>query len=154
MIRIELDHRELMMAGQVGLMRRIKSISKGYDKNKHAVKSDWQTDIDGAAAEMAVAKWLGIYWGGHEGTFKAPDVGPYHVRSTTHANGHLLIRPDDDANDICFLVITDPPIYSIIGSLRAGAGMLDVYWRPADTKGGGAWWVPQGKIDPIEAMAA
>jgi hypothetical protein len=137
---IKLTPYELMQAGQVGLMRRVSSIKEGYDKNKHATISDWATDIDGAAAEMAVAKHLGIYWSGHVRSFKAADTGPFQVRSTSHRNGCLILRRNDSPNESYALVVSSPPIYSIVGLMLASDGMVNRYWR------NDAWWIPQSDL--------
>lgn len=145
-IEIKLTSHELMQSGLVGVMRRVSSLKEGYNKNKHAEKSDWATDIDGAAAEQAVARWLGGYWSGHVRSFKAPDVGVFQVRSSNHKVPHLILRGNDDPQETYLLVAARPPVYTIIGFLLAAEGMADQYWRPPDHNGGGAWWVPQSAL--------
>lgn len=135
---------ELMVAALVGEMRRVTSIKEGYNKHKHAEKSDWATDIDGASAELAFAKKRNIYWNASNRTFKDPDVGTWQVRSTTHTDGHLIIRPNDVYLAERFaLVITDAPVYRIVGFITAGEARADKYWR------GDAWWVPQADLHPF-----
>lgn len=134
---IQLTTVELMVASTVGAVRRITGIKEGLNKNKHAEKSDWQTDIDGAAAEMAYAKAHNVYWGGLNRAFKAPDVGDIQIRSTSHDDGHLIIRPDDSDDEQYALVITNPPFFKIIGAMLGRDAKQDRYWRSD------AWWVPQ-----------
>lgn len=118
----------------------------GLDKNKHAARSDWATDIDGAAAEMAYAKSVGCFWCAGLNTFKAPDVGSIQVRSTAHRNGHLIVRRNDADDDTFVLVLTDAPIFDIIGSMKGVEAKADEFWREPRNNEAGAWWVPQDRL--------
>jgi hypothetical protein len=144
MIDVVLNEIELMVASHVGCMRRVSSIKSGYDKYKHAPISNWQTDIDGACAECAVAKALGIYWTPGVRTFKAPDVGVYQVRSTEYFEGHLIIRPNDrkDHETFVLVICSDVPVFHIIGSCLCGYAKQAHFWR--EDKNG--WWVPQCEL--------
>lgn len=148
MIEIRLTLEELLMAAQAGVIRRISSIKEGYNKNKHAEKSDWSTDIDGAAAEMAFSKFWGIYWNGSNRSFKSPDVGNWRIRSTTHRGGCLIIRPnDEDINRKYVMIITDAPMFYIVGHMTPAQARQDKYWR------GDSWWVPQKDLIQFEEKA-
>ena len=89
----ETDH-----AIQCGVDRCISSWKK---KRKHAAgykpKDLFATTIKSAAAEMAVAKKLGIYWDGSVDTFKEkPDLDPdIEVRMSMMHPPLLIIRPND-----------------------------------------------------------
>lgn len=148
MIEIKLTLEELMIAAQVGSIRRVSGIKSGMDKNKHTSKSDWGTDIDGAAAEMAFAKWLGVYWAGSNRTFKAPDVGSWQVRSTTHREGCLIVRPNDSDRDSFVLILTATPSFFIAGWLMGSDAKQDKFRRDD------SWWVPQNELKPLIAEAA
>lgn len=146
---IKLSNTELLNAAYVGVLRRVQSISKGYNKNVHAVKSDWATDIDGAAAEMAVSRALGRYWSCHSNNLHGDDVeGGIQVRSTTHKNGHLILRERDIPHKDCFfvLVVTDAPMFRIVGAMRGEDAMIPEFYRAADDKGGESWWVPHSRL--------
>ena len=148
-IEIILTASELMVAATVGAMRRIKSLQSGLNKNKHAMKSDWATDIDGAAAEIAVAKHFQIYWGPSIDTFKEPDVGVYQVRSTCHQQGCLIVRENDSDAEKFILVIALPPVYRIVGMIQGADAKLQKFYRAADDRGVGCWWVPQESLAEI-----
>jgi len=147
---IQLTTQELMQAGLVGVMRRVASIKAKLNKNVHAKKSNWATDIDGAAAEMAFAKYKDTYWSGHVNSWKAADVGVYHVRSTNYSNGHLIIRPNDPDGVIFVLVIADAPYFRIVGTIPSDKAKLHAYRRDGTDGESDAWWIPQHHLTPID----
>lgn len=153
MIKISLTSAEVIMAAQVGLQRRVNSIFSNYNdavlnRKKHAHNSEWAFDIDGACAELAVAKAMNVHWGGHTATFKDADVAGIQVRSTTRLDGHLIIRDNDKENFIYMLVITNCPDYIIIGGISGKKAKSKLKKAP-DENGDGAWWIPQPELhDP------
>lgn len=149
-VLIELTHAELMVALQVGGMRRLKGIQNGARKNLHAKKSDWQTDVDGAAAEIAVAKYLGVYWSCHIDTFKAPDVAGFQVRSTLYRDGHLIVRPNDPDGDIFVLVTGEAPRYCLAGALRGGDAKREEFVYQSEGEAD-CWRVPQHRLEDLPA---
>ena len=75
---IELTWYEAKLATEVGVNRCLSSWAKG---SEHAAgykpKDLFDTNIKAAASEMAVAKYLGIYWDGSVNTYKSqPDLAP------------------------------------------------------------------------------
>lgn len=140
---VTLTTMELWSGAIVGLARRLSSIQKGIDNKKHAEQSDWSIDIDGACAEIAVAKYRGLYWTPTNGTFKLPDLGDLQIRSTSHLSGHLIVRPNDTKNERFILVRTAPPSFTICGWYWASDAKADRYWRQD------SWWVPQSDLHDI-----
>ena len=65
MNNIELTMTEIMQSAQVGVMRRMQRLKSGYAL-PHGLKTgtEWQLFIEGALAECALAKFLGVYWEG------------------------------------------------------------------------------------------
>jgi hypothetical protein len=152
MIEVILNNVELMVAAQVGSMRRVASIQRKLNNKLHSAKSEWAMDIDGAASEMAAAKYLNIYWVPTVNAGKAADVAGFQVRSTNHEHGKLVIRENDVKNEKYILVISQPPTFKIIGWIWANDAKNEKYWRPPDDTGGGAWWVPQAVLEPMERI--
>jgi len=73
---INLTKFELKQAAMVGVDRRIESIDRGLHSKKFTARTSyWETDIQGAAAEMALAKHLGKYWGFSVNVGKEADLG-------------------------------------------------------------------------------
>jgi hypothetical protein len=146
MICITLTVTEILAGANVGIARRIKSLFAEYDHYKHADKSDWAMDIDGALAEQAFAKYRGVYWNCSNGTFKAPDVEKYQTRSTSHRNGHLIVRPNDEGNEVFVLIITKAPKFYIRGWMTTAEAKQDKYWHDD------SWWVPQTDVHDIASL--
>ena len=93
---IELDAFEWWQAAQAGLSRQIKALKKGR-KDAHGFKGDgWGVHIEGACAEAAVAKYLGVWWSGDFERLYGGDVAnKVEVRSTHHARGALIMHDTD-----------------------------------------------------------
>jgi hypothetical protein len=152
MIWIELQWSEMLCACTVGVMRRLSSMSKGYDKNKHAEISNFQTDIEGAIGEKCFAKWQCIYWAEHIGSFKKPDVGLWQVRATSHRNGHLIVRPNDKPGErVALLIIHDVAFGAdLVGWYEVDHAKVDKWWREDKN----SWWVPQRELHAFEPEVA
>jgi len=144
-VEITLSTPELFVGASVGNMRRIASMQNGNNKNKHAHKSDWATDADGACAEMAASKYYGIYWEPHVNVFhERPDLSNgYNVRSTCHASGRLIIRPNDSEDHLFILVICKAPTFRLVGAIVGKVGKQVDFFQKGDFGEGDAWWVPQ-----------
>lgn len=140
---IKLSSSELMSAAVTGALRRITSLQNKLNAGiYHASGNEWSTDIDGAAAEMAVAKHLNTYWSSHVNSMKDPDVLNWQVRSTHHKDGCLIVRKHDNPEQDYILVITAAPNYTIVGRMCASEARQDKYFRQGNG-GLDAWWVPQ-----------
>jgi hypothetical protein len=151
-VEIILTWAELWQAAIAGCSRRIISMKNGLNKDLHSPPgiSTWATDIDGAAAELAFAKGMGLFWCAGVNTFKNPDVGEFQVRSTPRRTGHLIVRLNDSPEDRFFLVISNTPRFRIVGSTLGKDAKNARYWRESDPdKGGaGAYWIPQEDLEP------
>lgn len=117
--------------------------------NTHAIKSDYDTDIRGAEAEMAVAKAFNVFYVGDVNMFKAPDVGEFQVRSTTHPEGHLLVRQNDSDDEMYVFVVNHRGRCRIVGGMLGREAKQDKYWRDGTNGQAGCWWVPQGDLRAI-----
>jgi hypothetical protein len=119
---IELTWPEVVMAATQGIFRQISAI-----KNKRADKymddsPGWQTHIEGACGELAVAKFFDLFWSGNYGRLRADDVGPLQVRTTAHATGRLIIYRADADEKIFVLVTGRAPNFCLRGWIRAREG--------------------------------
>jgi hypothetical protein len=137
-VTMELDWSELIVAAQIGIMRRVNSLKNGR-KDQGLGPSDWTIDIEGAAAELALAKYLNVYTMPAINTFKAPDVQGFQVRSTKYSNGRLIIRPKDNGDAPYVLAVTgDLPRVTLVGLLPSGGAAKVPKYDHDDS-----WWVPQ-----------
>ena len=143
MIKVTLTPDEIHLAAIAGVSRRVDSMKSGISNQRQSDTSDWAIDIEGACAELAVAKEMGIFWFGHVRSFKNADVGSLHVRSTVHHDGHLIVREKDPDDAVFVLVTCDCPTYTIVGGIsgaKARALGKEVPHRRGD---GVTWWVAQ-----------
>lgn len=109
---------EIAAAAVTGVSRRLKSVQRLKDRNDRIQGGNcWEIDIEGACAEAAVAKYLGLYWDHSIGRYhgQGGDVGEYQVRHTSLSDGHLLLRPVDPPEPIYILVRGVAPRFEIAG---------------------------------------
>jgi hypothetical protein len=155
---VTLEWYELDLAAFVGCRRLHESIrnrggepSRKDDLTGFDVQDRYDNDIQAAAAEMAVAKGLNLYWDAGINTFKAGDVGPYQVRWTDRVDGRLIIRPDDEDEEIQILVRGRIPTFDIAGAMRCKFAKRDEWWMAPNGRPG-AWFVPDISLGPVELL--
>lgn len=149
MTTVTLTPQELSIAAYVGVRRSVSAKARGREQ-AHGFAGGaqgWAIDCEGAAAELAVAKLLGRYW---PMTIARLDLdgdvdGGIHVRSTTRPDGSLILHPNDPDGDRFYLVTGEAPTFRVPGSILAGAGKIDTYWREGDRP---AYFIPQSALDP------
>lgn len=144
-VNVTLTQYEIYIASFVGSARRVASLKRGETNKVQNKDFGWHTDIEGAAAEMALAKALNIFWGGSVNTFKLPDVGGLQVRHTQHENGCLIVRKGDDLDAVFVLVTGSHPHYKISGWTFGRDAMKDCYVRDPNSNYP-AWFVPQSDL--------
>ncbi len=111
-------------------------------------------DIQGAEAELAVAKAFRLPWDGEfmnlERWFdwrnSGHDVSGLEVRSTYHKNGSLILHPKDNDYSPFILVLTnDRPVYRLVGWNFGRAGKKSEYWRDVGY-GRPCYYLPQDQL--------
>lgn len=139
---------ELLQAAITGAMRRIESLKSNVsDKFGYPNEEDnWSREIEGAAAEMAYAKFRNKYWSASINTYqKAADVGRVQVRSSAHENGSLIVRPHDKDEDIYVLLIGKAPTFRVVGWQR-GIEAKKSEWQRSPNGVHPAFFVPQSAL--------
>ena len=152
-MKITLTPGEMMSSGQVGLQRHIANIAAGRADKHGATPGDFGPHVIGAMGEMAVAKCLGTFWSGSTtfATRHAGDLpGGVEVRTTTHANGSLILHPTDPDDRRYVLVIAAPPVFTVAGWIVAREGKVDACWRDPTGKNRPAWFVPASGLYSME----
>lgn len=150
-MKVTLTTREMLIASQAGAMRRVEGIHKGrVERWGVAPEGRWDRDIEGAGAEMAVAKAIGLYW---QPVVADPatlpgDVGQLQVRTTSRPDGSLILHPSDPDDARFYLVTGLMPHYHIAGSIIGGIGKDAEYWR--ENVPHPAFFVPQEALAPVE----
>lgn len=144
MIEVKLTNEEMLQAVITGSRRLLVSANKSLDTG---CARNWSSEIEGAAAEIAVAKATGSYFDPSVGKYKAKDVGEFHVRHTTLERGSLVIR-DQDPDGKYLLVVGELGAYRIVGSTDSQRVKRPEY-RKAPNGRAEAWFVPQTELEEM-----
>lgn len=145
---ITLSASEMMLAAQAGVMRTVENLVRGSGGSHGATVDDWTMSIEGALAEWAASKALGIHWPG-KGKMRGADAGDLQVRSTKNPNGSLLLHPSDKDGDVFVLMVMvgSPMDWQAAGWMRAEDGKQKQYWR-TDVRSP-CFLVPQKDLNPM-----
>lgn len=145
---------EVAMGSEVGRLRQVGSIAKGASDAHGFSGAGWNEHIEGACGELAVAKALGVYWGGHVNNFTGPDLvhprGNIQVR-TAGAHGHLIVRPGDSATDIWVLVTGKAPNYVIHGWILGADAKKPEYLKDWSGRPP-AYFVPPAELASLDLL--
>jgi hypothetical protein len=148
---ITLESSEMIFAINAGAMRRVYNLQRGLRDKYGLVKHPWQADIEGAMAEMAVAKAFDVFWSGSIGKLHAMDAGNYQVRYTPYETGHLVLNPADDDSQTFIFVTGGDGQYHLRGYAIAGEVKLEEFYT-SKVPGRYAYFVPQDMLRPIEEL--
>ena len=118
-----------------------------------------KNEILGVIGEWAYAKVMHIPFEPNINTFKRPDVGNAHIRSS-HALGHLILRPGDVPGLYVFVLVADDYSWArVIGQFDGAEAMTDKYWHNKEAvakklrRGDAAWLVNYKELKPLEKAA-
>lgn len=148
-ITITLTRHELAIAALLGIQRQIENLFKGRpDAHGASPEAGWEIHIQGAAGEMAVAKWANKYWSGNLGDLDADDVGRAQVRTRSRHSYELPIHMTD-RDDRAFILVTGlAPNFVLRGWIWGGEAKRTEFWK--DPAGGRpAFFVPQSALRPM-----
>jgi hypothetical protein len=151
-VRVVLTPPEMTLALLVGGFRQVTNLRDGRrDRYGASPERGWQCHIEGAAGELAVAKWLNLYWSGQLGRLWAPDVGRLEVRTRSRDDYELLVHPDDPAAAVFVLVVGRMPTFRLVGWIRGAEATRRGRW---DDPAGGrpAYFVPQAALAPLATL--
>lgn len=143
MIRIELTSSEIMLAAQAGVMRQVENLKRREGQNTHGYdeRNPWQIHIEGCCGEMAVAKYLGLYWKG-KGQRGEADVADMDVRTRPFHDADLILHKSDPSSRIFWHVTGVNGIYMIHGWIIAHEGQEEAFWSDKYNNGRPAYFVP------------
>lgn len=154
-ISVRLSWAEILLAASVGSMRNVQSLKCGRNPgNGCGVDNTWTLNIEGAAGEMAVAKYAGAFWSGAIGDLAASDVtGPrYQVKTNTSRRYDDLILRQSDPDEFQYvLVLSFLPDFVICGWLYGHEGK-QTQWLRDGTPGRPAFFVPRAVLRPIDQL--
>ena len=141
---ITLAYDEVLVGAQIGAMRQVENIKFGQpNKRGYRENNNWQLHIDGALAEMALAKHLGLYYS--KGWIRAGDVGEFEVRSSKLSHARLIVHKDDKPDSWYWLLTGTENKWTVHGGMLAKDAMQEKYWDDP-TKGRPAYFVPQSDL--------
>ena len=148
---VTLDPAEAMRAAQIGAGRVLRHRREGdehlYGEKRDAYR-DWGRDIEAVGAEMAFAKWLGVYYHPTTKPDDGTDVAGVQVRSTPASGGHLLLHKKDTGP--CVLLVGQIPEFTVAGWVDADEAKTESRWR--DTNGRPCYWVEQPQLLGLGAL--
>lgn len=151
---VTLSKQEWRFAANVGLQRHIQA----RERNIPQAENGYSKHVQGACAEMAVAKWLNCYWIGalvDDPRENNGDVQPgLEVRSTANPTGRLIIVERDPDHNAFVLAIGEPPEFELVGWAYASDARRLVPFKPIAKDSVAAWALPQGQLRPMSELRA
>ena len=153
---VELNEGEMRLAIQAGVDRRLTAIrlQSGEVYGKASRGDYWTIDIEAAAAEMAAAKALGVFWApaasAAQDRLDGDLPGGIQIRHTSYPTGRLIVHDRDDDDHVFVLVIGTMPHFKVVGWIRGEDAKDEMFW---DTKvPRPAFFVPQDHLLPLEQL--
>ncbi len=154
-VLVTLTADEMAYAERIGRERWERGRKRGgNDRLKSTARTNTPaTDVLGAVAESAVAKWLGVPW--DEATIETPgrraDVAGYGVRAAPEGRRDFPIRPGDSHPMV--MVLVRGARARLAGWYEPAEAYDHPEWR-ADRGGLGvaAWWVPVARLRSLASL--
>lgn len=152
-VLVKLEWYEMRLAAQVGLERRIRAMERGHqDCNLKSDNNRWTDHIEGALAEMAVAKYLGRFWSSSIDTYRVGgDVGRYQVRSSARIL-ELNIRDRDKDDSIFIKAFGHSPTFRLLGWILAAEAKRPEWLSDRGNGGPPCYWVPCFHLNAMELL--
>lgn len=149
-MQVTLEWYEVSRAALVGVSRNVEALRRGYQQKLKGKDESWERHVLGALGECAFAKATNRYWSGSVNTFKAADVGAnIQIRTRSRHSYDLIVREDDNSDDLYVLVTGGPHEYEIHGWISARDAKHDRY-RANYGQYGEAYFVPAKDLHPID----
>jgi hypothetical protein len=151
---------EMLCASQYGCLRQLQNIKNGARPRYGAGEEGaWEVHILGCMAEMAVAKYLNLFWAAAVGDYEALDVGGLVQVRSRMGGGEgpkvdLILHPKDGDDHPFVLVYSKPPEFRLAGWIMGSEGKrTDLWGDPAGT-GRHAFFVPPGMLKDMASLRA
>lgn len=151
MITIDLSWSEVHQAAQTGTNRCLNALRKGL-KDAHGYEGfGFDISIQGALGEIALAKYLNVYWDQYNSkreTWYEGDVGSFEVRTIRKRHHNLTLHQRDRDNRAYILACAEPPTVLLLGWIMGKDGKLEKYWTEPQ-KGRPCFLFPRNKLKPM-----
>lgn len=151
MIEVNLNEEEYEAVVVAAARTAVKRIFEGTrDKGLGAVDNTFfNTWIEGLAAEAASAKGLNYEHDYGVGIMNHPD-GPYEIRQTGYATGHLFVQEKDNDDKLVILVTGEKSRYKLVGWMAIYRAKQDK-WFDKNLRYP-CYAVPQCELEPMETL--
>jgi hypothetical protein len=156
---VTLSKWELVLGALTGAYRAIDVIMGSWENRARGIDADgriWTRHIEGALAEIAVAKVLDRFWTGSVRTFTGGDVGELQVRcriaEPMDQAKRLIVQQKDSPEDVFVLVVGRAPAYRVVGWIQAARAQQQVAWIQNPGNYGEAFFVPQDALEEIRFL--
>lgn len=148
-MKITLTANEVLVAGYMGMRRNAEASFRNRKPRfpERVTGELWGFHIESAHAELAVCKYLGIYWGFGVNTFHTEDIENTGIEVRWSSRSDAKVRPDD--NGIIVSVTGRCPNYEIKGWINA-ANAKKEHWKY--NKHPICYFVPHEHLYPIEKL--
>lgn len=128
MIWITLSPTEMDVARLVGERRHRNAAAHGWKDVVADIGESLDRHVNGAAAEIAVAKALGKYWDADITRFKGADILPdIQVRWRSQHDWDLIVRDGDNPEHLYYHVTGAPPRLCIHGFIAGRAAKRECF---------------------------
>jgi len=155
-VNVELNVCEMQYAATVAIVRKNESDkmglkdANGFDRSKYPVLP---MELEGVAAEIAVAASRNVYFDASYNTFKQADVGvDGQVRYSFKDHGRLIVRKKDNP-DHCYVLVTGQMPHMIIRGWMYGHEAMKDGYLDTPQRRPPAWFVPQEDLRPWKLKA-
>ncbi len=113
----------------------------------------WEKDINGALAEMVLARWLDRYWEPLMPNGKVDhtngDVGKvFQARSIDKLSNSLILHDRDDDMAAFYLIHCNAPRFTLLGWILGRDGKRQEWWQTRT--GRPCYFVPQSALNPCD----
>lgn len=138
-----------MLGSFVGYSRQLSNVSRGrIDRAECPKEGAWDVHVQGALAELALAKIINCFWSGNFDQLNKADVGAIEVRSTPLEHGCLLLREKDSSEAVFVLCVGRDANWRAVGWLPGIEGKIRGYWREPNNRPG-CYMIPQTALYPM-----
>jgi hypothetical protein len=149
---VRLTWSEVLTAAQVGIARQVVNLRDGRRDRHGLVQAPWENHIQGCIGEIAVAKFYKRRWTGNFGDFRAADVGPLQVRTTSYPQGRLILHPNDGDHEAWILTRVLLPDVVLAGWLPGFEAKQPKFWTAPGGHNRPAFFVDNAALRAMETL--
>ena len=148
-VEVSLTANEVLVAGYVGMRRNAEASFRNRRPRfpERVCGELWGFHVESAHAELAVAKYLGIYWGFGVNTFHVPDIDRTNYEVRWSSRDDVKVRPDDKG--IVISVTGRCPNYTLKGWIDAEDAKQDRWYFDKQPT---CYFVPHQHLHPMEEL--